>query len=319
MKEPLDSSVGGFEDRHELLVSPSVTATQLFAKLACCTRTLPKLRSLQDPRGTSFGNWKEETVPVSVPGYHEAIPNDAEFRAMRDKWRSEFSKSDEIHAVALSSWLAASQFMYGYQWEWNGVPVIRWPDDIVLLQELIWQYKPTLMIETGVARGGSVVMAASLMAASGIPPNVLGIDVAILPHTMQAVTSSIWASAIELLEADSIGAEAVSTVRRRIGALRDGDRVFLTLDSNHTEVHVLAELRALAPLLPVGSFILVADTIVEELPEDMLSDRPWGRGNSPLSALREFLASNSSYELAPDWTRRAMLSEFRDGIVFRTK
>ena len=256
---------------------------------------------------------------MTAPDYHEAIPNDAEFRAMRDEWRSQFSRNEEVHSLALSSWLAASRLNYGYQWEWNGVPVIRWPDDIVLLQELIWQYKPALMIETGVARGGSVVMAASLMAASGIPPNVLGVDIAISPHTLQALSSSIWASSIELLEADSVGAEAVSTVRQRIGTLKDDQSVFLTLDSDHSEGHVLAELMALAPLLPVGSFVLIADTIIEELPEDLLSDRPWGKGNSPMSALRKFLASNSDYEVAPQWNRRAMHSEFRDGIICRTK
>ena len=253
------------------------------------------------------------------PSYHEAIPDNAEFRAMRDEWRYRLAHDDAVHEIALTSWVAASKLKYGYQWEWNGVPVIRWPDDIVLLQELIWRYKPTLMIETGVARGGSVVMAASLMAAAGLRPAVLGIDIAILPHTREAVKTSIWSSSIELLEADSAGPETASVVARRLSNLGPSETVILTLDSDHSEAHVLAELKTLAPLLPVGSLILVADTVVEELPDEMTSGRPWGRGNSPLSALRKFLAMDSYYDVAYDWSRRALLSEFRDGIIVRIK
>lgn len=256
---------------------------------------------------------------MTVPRYHEPIPGDAEFRAMREEWRRQLSSDDEVRSLAFSSWLAASQLNYGYQWEWNGVPVIRWPDDIVLLQELVWQHKPSLMIETGVARGGSVVMAASLMAASGLRPDVLGIDISILSHTIHAVNGSIWSTAIELLEADSAGSEAASVVRRRVESLANGDIVILTLDSDHSESHVLSELNILAPLLPVGSLILVADTIVEDLPDNLLVNRPWGRGNSPLSAVRKFLASQSDYVAADSWTRRGLHSEFRDGILVRIK
>ena len=160
-------------------------------------------------------------------------------------------------------------------------------------------------------------MAASLMAASGLTPEVLGIDIAILPHTRDAIASSLWAENIQLLEADSTSAASLRFVEDAIQALQPGDIVMMTLDSDHSEEHVLSELQNLGPLLPSGSVVLVADTVIEELPDEMMLNRPWCKGNSPASAITKFLAMDDRFWRSTNWGRRGLLSEFRDGILIR--
>jgi cephalosporin hydroxylase len=219
-----------------------------------------------------------------------------------------------IRQQAVDLQVAADTHHYTYQWEWLGVPVIRLPDDIVVLQELIWSFRPTSIVETGVARGGSMVLNASLQRLAGLTPHVLGIDISIFDHTRQALASHPAAGGVELLEADS-----TSPVAREVAAsfLAGSERALLVLDSNHTHDHVLAELELLAPLLPVGSHVMVADTLVEEFPAGYYGNRPWDRGNNPLTAVQSFLAGHSEFVLDPAWARRGLLSEFRDGILRR--
>jgi cephalosporin hydroxylase len=194
------------------------------------------------------------------------------------------------------------------------VPIIRLPDDIVVLQEIFWSYRPERVVETGVARGGSMLLDASLMRLCGQEAAVLGIDHKIYPHTTETLRDHPLADGVELLEADSTSPEAIATATRFLGS---ADRAVLILDSNHTHDHVLAELRCLAPLLPEGGLILVADTLVEEFPEDHFEGRPWGRGDNPLTAVRAFLAESPAFTPAEEWHRRALVSEFRDGIIRR--
>lgn len=254
---------------------------------------------------------------MTIPAYHDPIQNDLEFRQARKEWRTSLARDNQLHQRALELWQEASKYKYGYHWEWNGVPVIRWPDDVMLLQELIWTYKPALLIESGVARGGGTILSASLMAGAGLVPNVLGIDIAVSPHTKKAVADSIWTAGIELVESDSTSLLAIDSVKAKLALLTQGQIAFLTLDSNHSEQHVLSELQLLATLLPVGSIVLVADTIIEELPEQTVADRPWSRQNSPLSALNKFLAMSRDFTRMESWDRRCLLGEFRDGIIMR--
>jgi len=147
-----------------------------------------------------------------------------------------------------------------------------------------------------------------------VEPRVLGIDHKLYPHTTSALKEHPLGGGVELLEADSTSSAAVEAVRQFI----DGaERVVLVLDSNHTHDHVLGELRALTPLLPRGSMVLVADTLVEEFPEGHFEGRPWDRGDNPMTAVRAFLAENDDYVDAPEWGRRALVTEFRDGILRR--
>lgn len=149
---------------------------------------------------------------------------------------------------------------------------------------------------------------------AGIEPRVLGIDIQILPHAQTAVVSSPFAGGISLWEGDSASVEARHIVQEFLALAPDAPGL-LILDSNHTHAHVLAELVSLSSLLPVGSFILVADTLIAEFPDDHYPDRPWGEGNNPLTAVRAFLEQNSNFQLSPEWARRALVTEFRDGIL----
>lgn len=248
--------------------------------------------------------------------HDDVVPGADAFATSRTGWRAGMAADAALRQQAVDLQVCADQHRYTYSWEWLGVPVIRLPDDIMVLQELFWQYRPERIVETGVARGGSMLLNASLMRLCDKDPAVLGIDLQIFAHTTAALAEHPMSQGVTLLEADSTSERAVEAAR---AFLAPADRAVLVLDSNHTHDHVLAELRVLAPLLPIGGMVLVADTLIEEFPAGYVQNRPWDRGNSPATAAREFLAENDDFELAGDWSRRALLTEFRDGILRRVK
>ena len=254
-----------------------------------------------DPPPTSHGQYVEDSD---------------EFASDRGAWRRSLAGDSDLRREAMALQVSADRHRYTYQWEWAGVPIIRLPDDIMVAQELFWSYRPERVVETGVARGGSMLLDAALMAMTGLEPAVLGIDIKIFGHTHAALADHPLAKGVELLEGDSAGAAAAD---RAAQFLADAARAVLVLDSNHTHDHVLAELRALAPLLPIGGIVMVADTLVEEFPETHYADRPWGRGNNPLTAVRQFLAEDGRFAAAEDWNRRALVTEFRDGFLRRER
>ena len=247
--------------------------------------------------------------------YSHDIPNDSEFSRTRSLWRTTMGNSQELRHKAIELIVTSNEFQYGYQWEWCGVPVIRHPDDIVLQQEIMWSIKPTHVIETGVARGGSLTLSSSLMEIAGHQSKVLGLDIQILPHAIEALKPWTSDGRIELLESDSTSSIAINATKDFIG--NNQTPSLLVLDSNHSYEHVLNELQALAPMLPIGSVVIVADTIVEEMPEDYYPNRPWGRGNNPLTAVKKFLELNSDFQLDQRWSRRSLMGECRDGILIR--
>ncbi|MEP6480445.1 MAG: CmcI family methyltransferase [Rhodoglobus sp.] len=243
------------------------------------------------------------------------VPDADAFAAERDTWRRALADDEAIRAEAVALQVSAEGHHYTYQREWAGVPIIRLPDDIAVFQELVWEYRPQRIIETGIARGGSLLLDAAMQRMAGLEPSVLGIDIAIYPHTHELMEGHPLATGVQMLESDSTLETAVEATRKFLG---DAERALLVLDSNHTHDHVLGELRALAPLLPVGSYVLVADTIVEEFPEGHYQDRSWDRGNNPMTAARAFVAERDDFELDRGWSRRALVTEFRDGILIRT-
>ena len=253
----------------------------------------------------------------SIPEHQTSIPGKEEFETERQAWRNATAEDAELRAIAIDFQIACSSHNYTYQFEWMGVPIIRLPDDVVVLQEIVWNLKPSKIIETGIARGGSLLLSASLMSMTNGFANVLGLDLQIFPHTMDAINDSIFADSIQMWEGDSSSASAVSVVKKFLG--NETNPCLLILDSDHTHSHVLNELNALAHLLPARSVIMVADTLIEELPADFYKDRNWAQGNNPLTALNEFLSENSeSFEREFKWGRRAVQSEFRDGIISKT-
>lgn len=249
--------------------------------------------------------------------YGQEIESSETYLAHRSERVSRMADDVLLHDQAIALQVSATRYGYGYQQLWCGVPVIRLPDDIILIQEIIWEVKPSCIIETGIARAGSLLLNASLMEIAGLQPAVLGIDIQILAHARDAIQESRYAPNIQLLESDSTSEEAVKTVRQFVNNQNYRGPVLLVLDSNHTHSHVLKELNCLTPLLPSRSITVVADTIVESMPSHLYENRPWGRGNNPLTALREFLENSREWHVVTKWRRRGLLSEFHDGVIQR--
>lgn len=209
---------------------------------------------------------------------------------------------DAIWQKISLDWLCrAFEHKYMYNFSWMGRPIIQTPIDMVAMHELIWAAKPDLVIETGIAHGGSLIMSASMLAlldycdafetGQTLDPRttrrrVLGIDIDIRAHNRIAIENHPMAHRIDMIEGSSIAKETVA----RVHALAKGyERILVCLDSNHTHEHVLAELEAYAPLVSRDSYCVVFDTVIEDLPDDMFPDRPWRKGDNPKTAAREYL------------------------------
>ncbi|HMP61140.1 MAG TPA: cephalosporin hydroxylase family protein [Gemmatales bacterium] len=210
-------------------------------------------------------------------------------------------------------WLAASGAdKYSYRFTWLGRPIIQYPQDIVAMQELLWQVRPDLVIETGVAHGGSLILYASILELIGGPGLVVGVDIDIRPHNREAIEDHPLGHRIELIQGSSTAAETLDAVR----AMIDGKQtVLVVLDSNHTHDHVLDELRLYAPLVTPGSYLVVFDTAVEHLPAEACADRPWGPGNNPLTAVRQFLNETSDFVVDAEIEDRLLVTVAPSGYL----
>ncbi len=226
---------------------------------------------------------------------------------------------------------ASVRHNYTYNFAWMDRPIIQFPQDVMAMQEIIWRTKPDLIIETGIAHGGSLVMSASMLAmleyadavAQGLvlDPSkprrkVLGIDIDIRAHNRAAIETHPMAGRIEMIQGSSIAADVVAEVRRRAQGYRN---VLVCLDSNHTHEHVLAELEAYAPLVSVGSYCVVFDTAIEDTPADMFPDRPWGPGNNPKTAVWEYLKSNPHFSIDKTIDHKLLISVAPDGYLRKVR
>lgn len=194
-----------------------------------------------------------------------------------------------------------AQHKYTYNFRWLGRPIIQLPQDMVGLQELIWQIKPDLIIETGIAHGGSLILSASMLAmidyceaaevGKTLDPRashrrVLGLDIDIRAHNRTAIEAHPLAHKIDMIEGSSISPQVIARVQENVKGI---EHILVCLDSHHTHNHVLAELEAYAPLVSPGSYCIVFDTIIEDMTEGIFADRPWGKGNNPKTAVWEYL------------------------------
>lgn len=220
------------------------------------------------------------------------------------------NREDEALVDAAHRFMVAStRPKYSYNFSALGRPVIQYPQDVVAIQELIWDIRPDLVIETGIAHGGSLILSASMLALldycdavdSGkvLDPKasyrrVLGIDIDIREHNRAAIEAHSMAHRIDMIQGSSIAPEIVAEVYKRAAG---HERIMVILDSNHTHDHVLAELHAYAALVSQGSYCVVFDTVIEDLPTGMYPDRPWDVGNNPKTAVREFLSGRDDFEV----------------------
>jgi cephalosporin hydroxylase len=218
---------------------------------------------------------------------------------------------------------------YSYNFSALGRPIIQYPQDMVAMQELIWEIKPDLIIETGIAHGGSLIMSASMLALldmcdaiksiATLNPReskrkVLGIDIDIRAQNREAIEAHPMASRIQMIQGSSIAPEIVEQVRQ---VAKGYERILVCLDSNHTHAHVLAELHAYAPMTSVGSYCVVFDTIIEDMPKEMYPDRPWGPGDNPKTAVWKFLETHKEFEIDKSIQNKLLITVAPDGYLKR--
>jgi cephalosporin hydroxylase len=206
---------------------------------------------------------------------------------------------------------------YSYNFTWMGRPIIAYPQDMIAMQELIWDIKPDLIIEAGIAHGGSIVYYASLLELIGEDGLVLGIDIDIRKHNKELIESHPMFKRIKMIEGSSIDENIAKQV---YDIAKNKKRIMVCLDSNHTHEHVLAELKLYANLATIGSYCVVFDTIVEHLPKDyMIGGRPWNPGNNPKTAVFEFLKSNHNFEIDKTIDNKILISVAPDGYLKRVQ
>ena len=249
------------------------------------------------------------------------------FRQEQIESIKKMGRDADVKTQAIDFVRDTAKFNYSYNFEWMGRPIIQFPQDMLAMQELIWEIKPDLIIETGIAHGGSMVMSASMLALldmcdaidSGTSLNtresrrkVLGIDIDIRPHNLAAIEAHPMASRIQMIQGSSIAPEIVEQVRE---VAKGYERILVCLDSNHTHVHVLTELQAYAPLTSVGSYCVVFDTLIEDMPVNMFPDRPWGPGDNPKTAVWEYLKTHPEFEIDKSIEHKLLITVAPDGYL----
>ena len=230
-------------------------------------------------------------------------------------------RNDELTGAARAFTQASLTPQYSYNFSWLGRPIIQYPQDMIATQEIIWAVQPDLIIETGIAHGGSLIFSAAMLelnAACGGPSDaqVLGIDIDIRAHNRAAIEAHPMSKRITMVQGSSIAPEVIERV---YAAARGKQRVLVMLDSNHTHDHVLAELEAYAFLTSVGSYCIVFDTVVEDMPAELFPDRPWGPGNNPKTAAREYIKNHSEFEVDKRIDHRLLISVAPDGYLKRVR
>ena len=230
--------------------------------------------------------------------------------------------TDETIKKKTNEWIIdVNKKNYSYNFSWLGRPIIQYPQDMIALQEIIWDVKPDMIIETGIAHGGSLIFSASmliLLEACGEIENgqVLGIDIDIREHNRKAIEAHPMSKKITMYQGSSIDEEMIARVHE---FAKQGKKIMVILDSNHTHEHVLAELRAYATLASVGSYCCVYDTIVEDLPEGSFPDRPWDKGDNPKTAVWEYLKECDDFVIDKDIENKILITVAPDGYLKRVK
>ena len=218
----------------------------------------------------------------------------------------------EIQASGRDFFQATIKHRYSYNFSWLGRPIIQYPQDILAMQEIIWQVKPRLIVETGIAHGGSLIFSASMLELLGDDGEVIGIDIDIRSHNRKEIEAHPMSRRIRMIEGSSIDQTVVDQVR---AIAADRGPVLVCLDSNHTHDHVREELRLYSPLVTPGSYLVVFDTVVEDLPAVVYKDRPWGPGDNPKTAVREFLAGTDRFVIDEEFNQKLLLSVAPDGYL----
>ncbi|PKN08029.1 MAG: cephalosporin hydroxylase [Deltaproteobacteria bacterium HGW-Deltaproteobacteria-8] len=204
-----------------------------------------------------------------------------------------------------------AKYKYSYNFSWMGRPIIQFPQDMVAMQELIWAVRPEIIVETGIAHGGSLIYYASLLELMGGDAFVLGVDIDIREHNRAEIEKHPMAKRIQMLQGSAVDEDVARQVREIVG----NRKALVVLDSNHTHEHVLRELDLYSPLVKAGSYLVVFDTVVEDMPDACFADRPWGKGDNPKTAVREFLARNDRFVVDLEIQNKLLITVAPEGYL----
>lgn len=233
-----------------------------------------------------------------------------------------FQKEREQSVLALSKCISAAQefskeiypHKYSYNFDWLGVPIIQYPQDMIALQEIVWKTKPTVIIETGIARGGSLIFYASLLKLLNQNGQVIGIDIDLRTPNRAVIKSHSLSEYITLIDGSSVDGATYERLKKIISPT---DRVMVVLDSNHTHQHVREELELYHTLVTQGCYLVVLDTLIEDLPEAYFHDRPWGQKNNPKTAVHDFLSTHPEFEIDTNIQNKLLLTAAHDGYLIK--
>lgn len=234
--------------------------------------------------------------------------NREEFEAQKRTHLAAQAQDKDLRSAGQDLLLKSYQHNYAYQWTWLGLPIIQMPEDVMVTQEIIWETKPTVIIETGVAWGGSILLSASMLQLLG-RGRVVGIDLNLYDHVRDWLMGYPFSDRIKLLKGSSVDPQIVA---QALEGITPDDKVMVMLDSNHTHEHVLSELRAYAPHVTEGQYLVVSDTSVETIPFHEDRPRPWGKGANPATALQAYLSESNRFVVDEALDQR-MLSSLSPG------
>lgn len=221
------------------------------------------------------------------------------------------SNNTKLKKISIDFLQSTARFNYTYNFTWLGRPIIQFPQDILAVQEIIWKVKPNLIIETGIAHGGSLIFSASILEMIG-KGQVLGVDIDIRKHNKKEIKKHPLSKRIKMIKGSSID-EKIS--KQVYDFTKGKKKVMVLLDSNHTHEHVLKELELYSPLVTKGSYLVVFDTAIEDLPKKIFADRPWDKGNNPKTAVWEFLKNNNRFEIDKEIENKLLITVAPSGYL----
>ncbi len=238
-----------------------------------------------------------------------------EFKVERKEAIEKMSQDEELKKKSIDWMVHADKYKYTYNFKWMGRPIIKFPNDMVIMQELIWDVKPDLIIETGIAHGGSIIFSASMLEMMG-HGEVVAVDIDIRQHNREEIEKHPMYKRITMFEGDCLSDDIIQKISE---IAKTKERVMVFLDSNHTHDHVLKELELYAPFVSKGSYLVLPDTFIEYFPKGYYSDRPWDVGDNPMTALRKFLKHNDDFVIDHEKADKLMITEAFDGYLKRIK
>mgnify|MGYP001234634911 CR=1 FL=1 len=239
----------------------------------------------------------------------------SKFFEERESDINRMAKDKKLKKMSLEWMLHADKYKYTYNFTWMGRPIIKFPADMIVQQEIMWKLKPDLIIETGIAHGGSILFSASMIEMMGVNGEVVAVDIDIRKHNKKLIEKHPMYKRVTMYEGSSVDPKIVDKVKKHV---KNKKCVMVILDSNHTHNHVLEELEMYTPFVTVGSYCILPDTFIEFFPLGYSSNhnkRPWDVGNNPYTAMKTFLKTNKNFSIDKGLSNKGVITETIDGYL----